>query len=45
MTVTAQELKSDLDESVFELNTEGYKKMTMDEFQKSLGGMANGLGF
>lgn len=44
MTFAATDIKNTVDESVFELNTEGYKKMTMAEFQQSMGGMG-GMGF
>lgn len=43
MTMTAVEVKDTLDESKFVIDTKGYKKMTMEEFQKSMGGM--GMGF
>ncbi len=46
MTYTAVEIKKELDESVFNLDTKGYKEMTFEEFQKSMGGMSGGgLGF
>lgn len=44
MTYTTVDIKSEVDESIFEPSTEGYKKMTMEEFTKSMGGMG-GLGF
>lgn len=39
MTTTAVDIKDTVDESKFELNTKGYKKMTMEEFQNQMGGM------
>lgn len=38
MTMTAVEIKDTVDENNFKLNTTGYKKMTMEEFQKNMGG-------
>jgi hypothetical protein len=38
MTMTAVDLKETVDESKFNLDTKGYKKMTMEEFKKSMGG-------
>lgn len=43
MTMSAKEIKETVDATKFNLDTKGYKKMTMDEFQKSMGGM--GMGF
>lgn len=45
MTIEAIELKKEVDPSVFELNTGGYKKMSMEEFQKQMGAMGAGMGF
>lgn len=39
------EVKKDVADSVFELKTEGYKKMTMEEFKNAMGGMGGGMGF
>lgn len=39
ITMSAVEVKDTFDESKFNFDTKGYKKMTMDEFQKSMGGM------
>lgn len=39
ITMSAVEVKDTFDESKFTFDTKGYKKMTMDEFQKSMGGM------
>lgn len=44
MTFKATDIKDSVDASVFELNTTGYKKMTMEEFTKQMGGMG-GMGF
>jgi len=45
MTMTAIEINDTVDDSKFSFDTKGYKKMTMEEFQKSMGGMGAGLGF
>ena len=44
MTYTVVEFEKEVDESVFKLNTEGYKKMTFEEFQEQMKGMG-GMGF
>jgi len=44
MTINAVEVNDKLDKKVFDIDTAGYTKMTMEEFSKSMGGM-NGLGF
>ncbi len=44
MTMTAVDIKDNVDESKFSFDTKGYKKMTMAELQKSMGGMG-GFGF
>ena len=38
LTMSAKEVKETVDASQFQLKTDGYKKMTMDEFQKAMGG-------
>jgi hypothetical protein len=43
MTMTAKEIKETVDQNKFNLDTKGYKKMTMEEFQNAMGGM--GMGF
>jgi len=45
MTMTAIEINDTVDDSKFSFDTKGYKKMTMEEFQKSMGCMGAGLGF
>ncbi len=45
MTYTAVEIKDAVDDSKFSFDTKGYKKMTMEEFQKSMAGMGGGFGF
>jgi hypothetical protein len=45
MTMSAIEIKDAVDDAKFVINTKGYKKMTMEEFQKAMGGMGGGLGF
>ncbi len=44
MTFAATEIKDNVDENIFVLKTDGYKKMTMKEFSETMGGMG-GLGF
>jgi hypothetical protein len=44
MTMTAVEVSDKVDDSKFAIDTKGYKKQTMEEFQKSMGGMG-GFGF
>lgn len=44
MTYSTQEIKEELDKSVFEIDPAGYTKMTMDEFMEKMGGMG-GMGF
>jgi len=39
MTMEAVDFKKDFDSSVFNVKTDGYKEMTMDEFIESMGGM------
>jgi len=43
LTMTTTEIKDAVDKSRLKLNTTGYKKMSMEEFQKSMGG--GGFGF
>jgi len=38
MTMTAVEIKDTVDDKIFKLNTTGYTKMSMEEFQKNMGG-------
>ncbi len=45
MTMTAVEISDKVDENAFVLDTKGYKKMTMAEFQQAMGGMGGGFGF
>ena len=42
MTSTTKEIKTSVDETKLSLKTDGFKKMTMEEFRQSMGG---GLGF
>jgi hypothetical protein len=44
MVFSALEISDELDASVFELNTKGFKEMTMEEFQNAMGQMG-GMGF
>ena len=46
LTATTQELNDSVDSSVFEINTNGYQKMSFEEFQQSMGAMGGGgMGF
>ena len=45
MTYSAVEMSDEVDASVFELNTSGYKKMTFEEFQQQMGQFGGGMGF
>ncbi len=45
MTYTTTEINKEFDNSVFELETSGYKKMTLEEFQEQMGAMGGGMGF
>ena len=44
LTFAATDIKDSVDENVFILKTDGYKKMTMKEFTESMGGMG-AMGF
>lgn len=44
MTFATTEIKETVDETKFVLKTDGYKKMTMEEFSKTMGGLG-GMGF
>jgi len=43
LTVTATELKDEIDASVFEIDTKGYKKMTWEEFGNTMKAMGGGF--
>lgn len=45
MTNTAIELSQELDEKVFDVSSDGFKKMTLKEFQEQMGAMGGGMGF
>lgn len=45
MTYTATEVSNDLDTEVFNIETEGYKEMTFEEFMNNMGAMGGGMGF
>lgn len=45
LTSTTVEIKKDLDETVFNIEKSGYKKMTFDELMEMSGGMGGGFGF
>lgn len=45
LTMTTKEIMDTVDETKLAINGEGYKKMTMEEFTKQMGGMGAGLGF
>jgi hypothetical protein len=42
LTMKATDFKKDFDESVFNLKTDGYQEMTLDEFMQSMGAMGGG---
>ena len=44
MTFETTDYSAEIDESIFDVNTDGYKKMTFEEFQSAMGGMG-GFGF
>ncbi len=44
LTMTTKEIKDEVDMSKLELKTDGFTKMTMEEFTKQMGGMS-GMGF
>ena len=44
MVYTTVEVKTDIDNSVFDINTDGYEVQTMEEFTKAMGAMG-GMGF
>jgi len=43
--VTTVELKDEVPAGVFDIDSKGYTKMTMDEFMSAMGGMGAGMGF
>ncbi len=45
MTMETKNLSGEMDEAALNVDTSGHKKMTMEEFQKSMGGMGGGMGF
>ncbi len=45
MTYSATEIETTLDDDVFNLNTEGYKKLTYKEFEEQMKGLGGGMGF
>ncbi len=45
MTYSTTELLDKVDANIFNVNTDGYKKMTFEEFQEQMQGMGGGLGF
>lgn len=45
MTTTAKTFEPTVDDAVFNVNTDGYTEMTMDEFKSSMGQMGGGMGF
>ncbi len=45
MTFTAKSVDNKVDAKVFEINTSGYTKMSLEEFTKMTGGMGAGFGF
>lgn len=45
MTLETKKLTEEMDEAALSPDASMYKKMTMEEFQKSMGGMGGGMGF
>jgi len=45
MTMTTISLEEKVDPGVFKLNTDGYTKMTFEEFTEKMGAMGGGMGF
>lgn len=45
LTFAATDIKDSVDESEFVLNTDGYKKLTAEEFSEMMGAMGGGMGF
>lgn len=45
MTMETTAINQELPANALEMNTQGYEKMTMEQFTEKMGGMAPGLGF
>lgn len=45
LTFSATEIKESVDDSVFVLKTDGYQKLTPEEFQEMMGAFGGGMGF
>jgi hypothetical protein len=45
MTYEATEVSKEVDNSIFDINTSGYTKMTWKEFMDQMGSMGGGMGF
>ncbi len=45
LVVTTKELKDEIPAGTFNIDADGYTKMSMEEFMESLGGMGAGFGF
>jgi hypothetical protein len=45
MTMTAVQVREKVDDGIFYMDTQGYKKMTMEEFQKTMGSAGGSFGF
>ena len=45
MTIETTSIKDEYDPAILDVDTTGYTKMTMEEFQKTMGGMGGGFGF
>ena len=45
MTYSATEVESEINSEIFNLKTEGYKKMTFKEFEEQMKGLGGGMGF
>jgi len=45
MVYTTTEIKKEVDPAAFKISADGYKKMSFEEFQESMGAMGGGMGF
>ncbi len=45
ITMSATDIQNTVDKSEFEMKTDGFKKMTMAEFEQAMGQMGGGMGF
>ena len=45
LVFSAQEVNTKVDSDTFDIPSEGYTEMTMEEFEKQMGGLGGGMGF